>query len=87
VNHLREFAAAHQVVLFVAGAKSSNGRILYDRCRDVNPRTHLLANASELRPEWLAGAQSVGICGATSTPLWLMEQVRDAAAQTMEGDE
>ncbi|MDE6497072.1 MAG: 4-hydroxy-3-methylbut-2-enyl diphosphate reductase [Muribaculaceae bacterium] len=87
VEHLRQFAASHEVVLFVAGTKSSNGRILYDQCRTVNPRTHLLANASELRPQWLEGAESVGICGATSTPLWLMQQVRDAAAKTMHCDE
>ncbi len=87
VDHLRQFAASHEVVLFVAGTKSSNGRILYDRCRDVNPRTHLLANASELRREWLRDAASVGICGATSTPLWLMEQVRDAAAKAMDSDD
>jgi len=81
VERLRSFAASHEVVLFVAGTKSSNGRILYDQCRAVNPHTHLLSNASHLDPSWLKGAESIGICGATSTPLWLMEQVRDAAAK------
>ncbi|MDE6160367.1 MAG: 4-hydroxy-3-methylbut-2-enyl diphosphate reductase, partial [Muribaculaceae bacterium] len=87
VERLRSFAAAHEVVLFVAGTKSSNGRILYDQCLNVNPRTHLIANASHLDPDWLEGAESVGICGATSTPLWLMEQVRDTAAEIMSADE
>lgn len=87
VDRLRSFAAAHEVVLFVAGTKSSNGRILYDQCRAVNPRTHLIANASHLEPQWLDGAASVGICGATSTPLWLMEQVRDAAAKFVGADD
>ncbi|MDE6452915.1 MAG: 4-hydroxy-3-methylbut-2-enyl diphosphate reductase [Muribaculaceae bacterium] len=86
VEHLRRFAAAHEVVLFVAGTKSSNGRILYDRCKEVNERTYLIANATHLNPEWLGGAESVGICGATSTPLWLMEQVRDAAAKALDGN-
>lgn len=78
-DHLREFARAHDVVLFVAGTKSSNGKVLFNHCLSENPRTHLLANASELRKEWLAGAASVGICGATSTPRWLMEEVAEAA--------
>lgn len=81
VGHLREFAAAHEVVLFVAGLKSSNGRILYNQCREVNPRTHHIPNASAVKPEWFEGARSIGICGATSTPRWLMEQVRDCVAK------
>lgn len=87
VDRLRNFAASHAVVLFVAGTKSSNGRILYDECHVVNPDTHLIANASHLDPSWLKGAESIGICGATSTPLWLMEQVRDAAAAYTSEDE
>lgn len=76
VGHLREFAASHEVVIFVAGSKSSNGKILYGHCHDVNPRTHLIADATQLQGEWLAGAESIGICGATSTPRRLMEEVR-----------
>lgn len=76
-EHLRRFAAEHEVVLFVAGAKSSNGKILFDHCRRVNPRTYLLSNPSELTPEMISGARSIGICGATSTPRWLMEAVAD----------
>lgn len=75
VNHLREFAARHEVVLFVAGAKSSNGKILFNHCHEVNPRTYLISNASHLSADWIRGAESVGICGATSTPRWLMEEV------------
>ncbi len=76
VGHLREFAASHEVVIFVAGSKSSNGKILYGHCHDVNPRTHLIADATQLQDEWLTGAESIGICGATSTPRRLMEEVR-----------
>lgn len=77
VEHLRAFAAGKDVILFVAGTKSSNGKVLYEHCRAVNPRTHILANEVELKPEWLDGADTIGICGATSTPRWLMEKVRD----------
>lgn len=77
-EHLRTFAGGKDVVLFVAGTKSSNGKILYDNCRAVNPNTHLIANESEVDPSWLAGAGTIGVCGATSTPRWLMERVRDA---------
>lgn len=76
LEHLRRFAGDHDVVLFVSGAKSSNGRVLYGQCRQVNPRTHLLSSVGELNPEWLKNAESIGICGATSTPRWLMEMVR-----------
>lgn len=75
VDHLRQFAAAHDVVIFVSGAKSSNGRVLFGQCLEVNPRTHLVSSPAQLRPEWIDGAESVGICGATSTPRWLMEEV------------
>lgn len=76
-DNLRKFASAHDVVLFVSGAKSSNGRALYSECHEVNHATHLISNADEVRPEWLDNAHSIGICGATSTPRWLMELVRD----------
>lgn len=78
---LRNFAAAHSVILFVAGSKSSNGRILYNVCRSVNPHTHLIANASEIDHQWLEGVSSIGVCGATSTPRWLMEQVSQRVVQ------
>ncbi len=76
-EHLRDFAAGKDVVVFVAGTKSSNGRVLYGHCKDVNPHTYLISNESELRREWFVGAETIGVCGATSTPRWLMERVRD----------
>ena len=72
--HIRDFAARHDVVLFVCGKKSSNGRVLYDECRNVNPRSYMVDAANEINPEWLKDCWSVGICGATSTPKWLMEE-------------
>lgn len=84
VDRLRHFARGKDVVLFVAGAKSSNGKILFGHCLDENPRTHLLADESGLRSEWFDGASTVGICGATSTPRWLMERVRDSLANLLQ---
>lgn len=75
MEKMREFARNHEVVIFVSGAKSSNGKVLFEKCREVNPRTYLISNESELLPEWTENVESVGICGATSTPLWLMENV------------
>jgi len=75
---LREFAAANDVMVFVAGRNSSNGKVLYDICRKANPRTHFIEQEEELSPAWFAGAARVGISGATSTPQWLMERVRSA---------
>lgn len=86
-EHLRRFAAGKDVVLFVAGTKSSNGKVLFGHCLDVNPRTHFIANAGQLEPSWLQGARTIGICGATSTPRWLMEQVRDAVEKSMNGSD
>ncbi len=87
VEHLREFASNHEVVIFVAGAKSSNGKILYGHCRSVNTSSHLVADEKELRREWLINAKSIGICGATSTPRRLMEQVRERVFQLLTVDE
>lgn len=83
-GHLAEFASRKDVVLFVAGAKSSNGKVLYNRCRDINPRTYLLSGPDELNPQWLQGAENIGICGATSTPRWLMELVAEKARQIID---
>lgn len=77
VPRLRSFAAAHQVVLFVSGKKSSNGKFLYAECSAVNPRTYLISNPEEICAEWLDGVETIGICGATSTPRWLMEKVKE----------
>lgn len=78
MDKMREFAAAHDVVIFVSGTKSSNGKVLFSECRSVNPRSYMVAGPAELRDEWTAGARNVGICGATSTPAWLMKEVADA---------
>ncbi len=86
VSHLRDFAAGHDIVLFVAGLKSSNGRILYNECLAVNPRTYLVANESDINPTQLVDADSIGICGATSTPRWLMERVRARVLEIMDKD-
>lgn len=73
---LREFARQNDVVIFVAGRHSSNGKVLFEICREENPRSYFVENESEVRPEWFEGAETVGISGATSTPQWLMERLR-----------
>ena len=78
IPNISAFAAKHDLVLFVCGRKSSNGKVLHNECLRVNPNTHLIEGPDEIQPQWLAGITSVGICGATSTPKWLMEQCRDA---------
>ena len=75
--NISQFAAKHDLVLFVCGRKSSNGKVLYNECVRVNPNTHLVEGPEEIEPQWLEGINTVGICGATSTPKWLMEQCRD----------
>ena len=74
-EHLREFARQFGVIVFVCGRKSSNGRVLFEACRTANPRSYNIEEPSELQPEWFGGVESVGICGATSTPEWLMKAV------------
>ena len=83
--HLREFAARFDVVIFVCGRKSSNGKVLFEVCRSANPRCYCIEEEEELRPEWFQQAQHVGICGATSTPKWLMERVAEAIKSISEG--
>lgn len=77
MGQMREFASAHDVVIFVSGAKSSNGKVLFAECKAVNPRTYMVGSAEEVDPSWVEGAVNVGICGATSTPAWLMQAVAD----------
>ena len=72
---LREFAQRFDVVIFVCGRKSSNGKVLYGVCHEANPRSYCVENEGEIEASWLANAESVGVCGATSTPAWLMERV------------
>lgn len=75
MQKMKEFAASHDAIFFVSGAKSSNGKVLYEMCRQVNPKTYLISDESQVDPSLLKGVESVGVCGATSTPLWLMEKV------------
>lgn len=74
-DELTEFALKHDVVIFVSGKKSSNGKVLFDHCKSVNLHTFFVSNAEEINPEWFKNVSSVGICGATSTPRWLMENI------------
>ena len=76
--NISTFATRHDLVLFVCGRKSSNGKVLYNECKSVNPNSHLIEKPEDIMKEWLEGVNTVGICGATSTPKWLMEQCRDA---------
>ena len=80
-EHLEAFARRFDVVIFVCGRKSSNGKVLFEVCRRANAATYNIEEAAELEPQWFAGAASVGICGATSTPKWLMQQVADAVSR------
>jgi 4-hydroxy-3-methylbut-2-enyl diphosphate reductase len=72
---MTEFAKEHDVIVFVSGRKSSNGKALYQVCKQENARSYFISSADELNPNWFRSDDSVGICGATSTPMWLMEDV------------
>ncbi|MDL2213882.1 4-hydroxy-3-methylbut-2-enyl diphosphate reductase [Bacteroides sp. OttesenSCG-928-D19] len=72
---IRKFAASHDLIFFVSGKKSSNGRMLFEECLKVNPNSHLIDNKAEINDSLLTHVRSIGICGATSTPKWLMEEV------------
>ena len=74
-KELAEFARRHDVIVFVAGKESSNGRVLCELCASLNPRTHLVGAVSEIDPSWFRAEDAVGVCGATSTPKWLLEEV------------
>mgnify|MGYP000113796410 CR=1 FL=1 len=78
--HLKEFATRFDVVIFVSGKKSSNGKVLYRSCLEANPRSYNIEDEQELDPVWFEGCRSVGICGATSTPKWLMQCVAEKIA-------
>ena len=75
--NIGSFASRHDIIVFVCGRKSSNGKVLFNECRRVNPNSHLIEKPEEIDMTWFDGLASVGICGATSTPKWLMEQCRD----------
>ncbi|MBK8883453.1 MAG: 4-hydroxy-3-methylbut-2-enyl diphosphate reductase [Bacteroidales bacterium] len=75
--HLKEFAKKHETIIFVSGRESSNGRMLYSVCKSINPDTHFVSSPEEIDKAWFDGKKSAGICGATSTPKWLIEKIRD----------
>lgn len=81
VEHIRQFASNHELIIFVSGKKSSNGKILYNECLDVNQNSHFISNENEIDSKWVNGVSSIGICGATSTPRWLMENVKSRLQQ------
>lgn len=76
--HLQVFSKEHDVIIFVAGRKSSNGKALFNVCLENNPRSYFVENESELNPNWFSFGDNVGICGATSTPGWLMESIKQS---------
>lgn len=76
--NISQFATRHDLILFVCGRKSSNGKVLFNECLRVNPNSHLIEGPNEIEDDWLENIQTIGICGATSTPKWLMEKCRDA---------
>jgi 4-hydroxy-3-methylbut-2-enyl diphosphate reductase len=75
--HLKAFAKEHDVIVFVSGRESSNGKMLYAVCRSVNPRTYFVSSTEEIDTKWFEGMKTAGVCGATSTPKWLIEKIRD----------
>ena len=76
--NIAAFAVRHDLILFVSGKKSSNGKVLFSECLSVNPNSHLRESPDEIDMTWLQDVKTIGICGATSTPKWLMEECRDA---------
>lgn len=77
VPHLEKFAVRFDVVIFVGGLKSSNAQVLFNVCKRNNPRSYFVSSPEEVHPDWFSGVERVGICGATSTPQWLMEMVAE----------
>ena len=84
IPNIRTFAAAHDLIFFVSGKKSSNGKMLFSECQKVNPNSHLIDNVAEIDESLLHNVRSIGICGATSTPKWLMEEVQKAITDKLE---
>ncbi len=83
VPHIREFAASHDLIIFIAGEKSSNGKVLFNECMSRNPNSYLIHSPEEVNPAWLRDGISIGICGATSTPQWQMEAVAETLTKMM----
>ena len=78
MSGIGEFAKSHQLIFFVCGRKSSNGKILFNECKRVNPNSHQIESPGEIDFSLISGVDSIGICGATSTPKWLMENCKQA---------
>ncbi|MBI3233496.1 MAG: 4-hydroxy-3-methylbut-2-enyl diphosphate reductase, partial [Bacteroidetes bacterium] len=78
---LREFVKKFDKIVFVSGKKSSNGKVLYDVCKEQNDQTWFVSSSSELQKEWFNEGETIGICGATSTPQWLMEEIKQSIEQ------
>ena len=85
--NIAAFAARHDIILFVCGRKSSNGKVLYSKCKSVNSNSYLIEGPDEIESSWIEGVTTVGICGATSTPKWLMEQCRDSILESIKAAE
>lgn len=75
-HELKNFAAQYDVIIFVSGKKSSNGKVLYNVCKSINEKTYFISKFEDIDQHWFTQGNSVGICGATSTPMWLMEQIK-----------
>ncbi len=75
--HLKDFAKKHDIIIFVSGKESSNGKLLYKACKSVNPATYFVSSPDEIEKSWFEGKGTAGVCGATSTPKWLIEEIRD----------
>ncbi len=86
IDNIKAFASQHDLILFVCGQKSSNGRVLFNQCLSVNTNCRLIENASEIEQSWLQDIETVGICGATSTPKWLMEDCKRKIEQMVVAD-
>ena len=82
--NIAKFASRHDLILFVSGRKSSNGKVLFNECHKINANSHQIESENEIEKEWLDGVESIGICGATSTPKWLMEHCRDKVIELSE---
>ena len=77
IPNIKNFAASHDLILFVSGKKSSNGKILYNECKKINPNTVFIDSIEEIDLSLVEKAESIGICGATSTHKWLMEEIQE----------
>ena len=85
--NIASFATRHDIIIFVSGRKSSNGKVLFNTCKSVNPNSYMIEGPGEIDSSWIEGVTSVGICGATSTPKWLMEQCRDSILERIKAAE